>query len=282
MGFKDKFVRFVAGCCVFFSLVGCLVACKDPDPSKGQGTPDKPSYSIEYCDDSIETSLNVLKNKFQLSYEDSMYTKGAVWEDTKVLSVYQDKDTYRSLTITAAVPIEDSLYYDYCIITAKHKADRTPEDEEINLPITENLYPCEENGKYYKGDSFASICRYFDADNYDVDMTLVDESYYKMHDELKDAIAKACNVDTIYEENFFDANDVDSYITHINGNELCIYNTITMKKVKLTYSQPFESINKSAPYLIKGEYTDFTLDELKKLGYSFTTLYYIPDKEIKK
>ena len=271
MGMKDKFLRGCAMVCAAIAIISCLNACKDK-------TPEQPttSYSISASTLSSIEAYNTLKSKFITSYSDIEGLENADWNDLSIRFVYQDKTQFRDLTIAATVPVEDEDY-EYCLITAEHKSPTYQYDDVSGLNNLGQLYLCSDQNKenqitYYSGTDFGAIAENFKEEDYEVSAQLIDESYYVMSDTMVEMIKSACNNENLNKSKFFDGKDINSYITYILDKQIHIYNTETMERVILTYSKEFESFQISKPYLVSGEYSSFSIEQLKELGYSFTPI----------
>ena len=271
MGFKNNFIRGCAVLLASLAVITCLNACKDKpvDP-----TPTEIVYEIS--DSSMDTTAaySTLKNKLISSYSDLDGMEDAIWNDLSIVCIQQDEDEFRDLSITAAVPLNDEDYT-YCLIKAEHNGDSYEHDDKCGLDGLNTLYPCITQNKentitYYSGDNFASIAENFEEDDYSVTTQIIDQSYYILSDSIIDMISQACDDENLQRSDFFKGQDVTSYLSYVDNNEVHIYNVETMDKVKLVYSEKFKSFQESYPYLTYGEYSKFTKEQLKELGYTFT------------
>lgn len=273
MGLKNNFMKGCAILLTSIAILTCMSACKDKTPPV---TTVETKYEVSVSTLDTNTAYSTLKSKLISAYSDLDEIENANWEDLSILFIHQDNDEFRDLCITAAVPLDDADY-EYCLINAQHKGNSYEYDDLTGFNNLGSVYLSsnqdEENTiSYYSGTDFGAIAENFEEKDYTVTTTLIDDAYYTISDSIQNMIKEACDDDRLEQSRFFNGDSVESYLTYVDGKEVRIYNTETMDMVKLVYSKEFKSFQESHPYLVRGEYTTFTLEQLKELGYSFTPI----------
>lgn len=273
MGFRNNFLKGCAILLTSLAIISCLSACKDKTPPVEEI---ETKYEVSVSTLDTQTAYTTLKGKLIDAYSDLDEIENADWNQLSILYVHQDNETFRDLCITAAVPVDDSDY-EYCLITAQHRAPTYQYDSLTGFKNIGSLYQTNSQNKenvitYYSGSDFGAIAENFKEDEYEVTSSLIDDTYYTMSDSIKEMVMNACDDDRLEQSGFFTGSKLTSYLTLVDDKEVHIYNTETMGMVKLTYSNNFVSFQESQKYLINGTYSTYDIEQLKSIGYSFTPL----------